>query len=1206
MTQGSAFTAPPVPGRAPVQRGGWLGRARRALLRAALACAGLAAMHAAHAATYTFRSDSFAWETAANTISWNRTCTGYAGDDDQATITFTGGFSFTFAGTAYSSVRVLTNGSLQFGADTGFFRTYTNTTLPAGTAGSRSGCTASATARTMMAYWTDLNPSATGSGGVTWEQKGTAPNRYVVVSWNSVYQYNTSTPYTFQIILYENGEFKYQYGNANASGANATIGVQVSSTDYTLYSFNAGYNANGSAIRWVLPSSTPSRVAEYRFDEYSYTGAVGEVSDTSGNGHAGVRVGSAASTATGYVCRGLDVPANTTTTSAAVDTLLSPASAIGAAGSISMWYRSNLVWTSSTPAMLADATAASSRSFYLMRNGGGALRFHVADSSGTTLVATTAANSFAAGTWVHIAATWRLAAGSNQSTLRLYVNGTLATTTTGTTNGNLDPLLASLFLGDNRSTNTSSSATPNSANGQLDEARIYNYEITAADAGVDMNSPHDCVPPLDHYEVSMPSSSIACLPSTVTVKACANSSSPCTSTASSVTGQSATLASSAGTLAPTTLVFDATGVATATLSHPLASDGTLVTLTLSGEQTVATNGRQCCPNGASCSVSNTCSTTFNTAGFIVAASAGGAAATVPAQTAGTASAAYVLRAVQTNTSTGACTAALTGAQTVNWAYQCNNPATCSAGNLLSVTGSAATTIAANPNTGVTATTAVPMLFDALGNAPFSFNFLDVGQATLWVNKTVSSATLAGNSNAFVTRPAGFALSNIRQTAAPNLANPGAASAAGTAFVKAGESFSATVTAVTSGGAATPNYGRETVPEGVALAPALVQPSGGAAGTLSNGSIAGTVFSAGAATPTTLAYSEVGVITLTPSVADGDYLGAGNVSGSASGTIGRFVPARFALGAPTVAHRAGRGCTPASTFTYLGENFQLGFTLTAQNTAGATTQNYSGAFAKLDLSAPAGFNLAGLAGSTAFTVANGRLAVGTSAGSWSNGVTNAVALTASATRATAPEGPFDTAFGIAPVDSDGVAISSFTMASSAGGANDRAGIGTVALRFGRLRLSNAVGAQTRTLALPLVGQYWSGSQFETNALDSCTSIAAGAVSFGNLRRTLTTADTALAGSSFGLSAGVGALLLAAPGGGRHGTLDVALSLGGGATDASCLQPWTPGSGDAATSGANLGFLRGAWCSASHDKDPSARASFGLYRGADTMLYQRENY
>ena len=149
------------------------------------------------------------------------------------------------------------------------------------------------------------------AGGVTWQQKGTAPNRYLVVSWNGVYQYSTTTPYTFQAILYENGEFKYQYGNANTTGASATIGVQVSPTDYTLYSFNSGYNANGSAIRWFVPSGTPTRLAEYRMDEYSWTGKVGEVADYAGNGYSGVRVGSAANTASGYVCRGADIPANT-------------------------------------------------------------------------------------------------------------------------------------------------------------------------------------------------------------------------------------------------------------------------------------------------------------------------------------------------------------------------------------------------------------------------------------------------------------------------------------------------------------------------------------------------------------------------------------------------------------------------------------------------------------------------------------------------------------------------------------------------------------------------------------------------------------------------------------------------------------------------------------------------------------------------------
>jgi len=164
----------------------------------------------AHAASYTYRSDSYNWESATNAVAWDRTCTSYPGDDDKATLAFTGGFTFTFAGIKYSSVRVLSNGGLQFGTDSGFFRTYGNTNLPAAAAGSlNKSCAGGATSNVLMAYWTDLDPSRAGSGNVTWQQKGTAPNRYVVVSWNAVYQYNTSTPYAFQIILFENGEFYF-------------------------------------------------------------------------------------------------------------------------------------------------------------------------------------------------------------------------------------------------------------------------------------------------------------------------------------------------------------------------------------------------------------------------------------------------------------------------------------------------------------------------------------------------------------------------------------------------------------------------------------------------------------------------------------------------------------------------------------------------------------------------------------------------------------------------------------------------------------------------------------------------------------------------------------------------------------------------------------------------------------------------------------
>ncbi|WP_163505099.1 DUF6701 domain-containing protein, partial [Escherichia coli] len=68
---------------------------------------------------------------------------------------------------------------------------------------------------------------------------------------------------------------------------------------------------------------------------------------------------------------------------------------------------------------------------------------------------------------------------------------------------------------------------------------------------------------------------------------------------------------------------------------------------------------------------------------------------------------------------------------------------------------------------------------------------------------------------------------------------------------------------------------------------------------------------------------------------------------------------------------------------LGESFQVGFTLTAQNAAGATTQNYAGSFAKLDLTAAANLSLAGIAGTTMFKP-GGRAVPLASSGSWSAG------------------------------------------------------------------------------------------------------------------------------------------------------------------------------------------------------------------------------
>ena len=80
--------------------------------------------------------------------------------------------------------------------------------------------------------------------------------------------------------------------------------------------------------------------------------------------------------------------------------------------------------------------------------------------------------------------------------------------------------------------------------------------------------------------------------------------------------------------------------------------------------------------------------------------------------------------------------------------------------------------------------------------------------------------------------------------------------------------------------------------------------------------------------------------------------------AATSFFGRFTPDNFVVSAVSATNRSALSCSPAaSTFTYMDEGIGLAFTLTAANTAGATTKNYTTAssFAKLDPTLPAYFN-----------------------------------------------------------------------------------------------------------------------------------------------------------------------------------------------------------------------------------------------------------
>ncbi|MEN8256684.1 MAG: DUF6701 domain-containing protein [Thermodesulfobacteriota bacterium] len=198
------------------------------------------------AATYVYDDTvAYSWQSSSPTnVTWSGTCTTYLADDDQQLVNI--GFTFNFADIDYTQVRILSNGALHFGADQGFHKDYTNEAMPITEVGA-GPCAESAADRVIAPYWEDLDPS--GGGQVTYETMGSAPNRQFVVSWLGVPRYGAGSSYTFQVILYETSNaFKFQYGAGNANGSSATIGVEVSDTDFTQYSYNSNTVSNGDAI----------------------------------------------------------------------------------------------------------------------------------------------------------------------------------------------------------------------------------------------------------------------------------------------------------------------------------------------------------------------------------------------------------------------------------------------------------------------------------------------------------------------------------------------------------------------------------------------------------------------------------------------------------------------------------------------------------------------------------------------------------------------------------------------------------------------------------------------------------------------------------------------------------------------------------------------------------------------------------------------
>jgi uncharacterized protein DUF6701/parallel beta helix pectate lyase-like protein len=572
---------------------------------------------------------------------------------------------------------------------------------------------------------------------------------------------------------------------------------------------------------------------------------------------------------------------------------------------------------------------------------------------------------------------------------------------------------------------------------------------------------------------------------------------------------------------------------------------------------------------------------------------------------------------------------------VEFASECNDPTTCESvqvrvedddNNLIS--------IPSNPDSTVTNYSAtsgagsIELDFDSDSKTPLDFVYDDAGQITLHARYDMDSpngAYMSGSSNAFIVKPAGICVESTEPGSACPSADPTDMDCE-TPFKKAGETFNLTVKGVTweidadtdfcntagSGNVTTPNF----EVADIELNSTVVEPSAGVNGALGITSIDIVNADKGSDTDSQT-IDEVGVFTIT---ASGDasspttainYLSE-TIAPSTSVNIGRFTPDEFILSGAVLTNRIDRACSSASSFTYLNENIEVEYSLTAINALGSptTTENYIDEFALLDVTADSmamtpttsELNYGG-ADLDAMSPTNlsGRLVEVLSSGTWSSGVA-AITTEFVVSRAAGLDGPFDDfSVGIAPSDSDSITLDtgSYNLDVDDDATNDFLTVGSSDLFFGRVFIGTAVGSELLPLTAPFKAEYYNGSNFVTNNNDSCTRIdPTDLVLSNNIQGSETDASIEICTASGPVSnvtpatnlfsAGSGDLLFSAPGENCTGFSNIAVDL----------------------SALGLNFLQYDWSDVDGNDDgpytenPSGRIDFGIFEGPSNYIYIRE--
>ncbi|MBU0690083.1 MAG: LamG domain-containing protein [Gammaproteobacteria bacterium] len=939
------------------------------------------------------------------------------------------------------------------------------------------------------------------------------------------------------------------------------------------------------SITYTLPASA---IAEYRMDESSWNGTAGEVVDSiagnNGTGMGAVTTAASAGIGQGICNVGVFDGANDYV---AVPTLFTQ---LNGTFTLSVWLNTtqlgnNIDWQA--PGITGVEQNGGQDDIFLgWLDAVGHIGFNVKND--TSFKSSTVVSD---GNWHHVAFTRDMATGVTQ----IYVDGVLEGTRTQPTG-----LVGNSFDGIGRITNTST-PPPLYFAGKLDEYKVFSSVLSASAIAAGYNnelsgknwdgSARTCASLLDHVSIDAPTTAMAF--STVPVVI-----SPHTAAHDALTGHTITLSTSTG-------AGDwSSGGGSGTLTPGAANSGQASYTFGAGESSVSlyftyqaadtvniyvadSGGVDLLANTPIAELSNTINYSQPIFAFTDSVCVHNIAFGAPGQTCAVIGWSPQVAGVDvtdvyiTTLSSGVPTRlhpVQVRTRDMAFALSCHDPAT-HAGVQATFSGVTLPLCQANGATPAswsssTLTASFPGGTPSAG--PFSFNYADVGKVDLWMRNSAATAQL-GASGPFVVAPHHFGVSAV--TAGP---------------IKAGNDFSATVTAYNSAATATPNFGKETTPESVTITFSKCQPSGVSSsnGTFSLG--ATPAFTNGATTITTLNWSEVGNGDLTATLSSGSYLlsgltASGNTSASGTvcqdaggaaiaGTVGTFVPHHFNtyVIAPMTVCPTGQIC-PVAGWAYSGQPFTVN--VTAANASDAITVNYDGTgntspnFAKAVT-----LQAWDAAGST--VTQNPPSAA---AGALSNSAVPATSFqqgstilgtpaTPVYTFATTPTAPTD--IYLRAADADATSLRSVPATSIEGG---------VKIASGRIKISNNYGSELLPLTMNATAQFYGGSNWLTSNTDSAT-----------------TFDSALstAGGNVVISNLVGmggAVAINAP------TTD---TMTDGVRAITLNAPGVPGSVDLSLNAPS--YLLTGSNGAAVDPSIPGRATFGIYKGNDAFIYQREAY